>query len=70
MYFFYVCPGWEGSANDARVLENAEPSLSALVSSEGESEFGQAQDMREMVLERDRRAMTMWLDYVEYQQRG
>jgi len=24
MYFFYVCPGWEGSANDARVLENAE----------------------------------------------
>jgi len=24
MYFFYVCPGWEGSANDAGVLENAE----------------------------------------------
>jgi hypothetical protein len=24
MYFFYVCSGWEGSANDARVLENAE----------------------------------------------
>ena len=24
MYFFYICPGWEGSANDARVLENAE----------------------------------------------
>jgi len=24
MYFFYVCPGWEGAANDARVLENAE----------------------------------------------
>ena len=24
MYFFYVCPCWEGSANDARVLENAE----------------------------------------------
>jgi hypothetical protein len=23
MYFFYVCSGWEGSANDARVLENA-----------------------------------------------
>jgi hypothetical protein len=24
MYFFYVCAGWEGSANDSRVLENAE----------------------------------------------
>jgi len=24
MYFFYVCSSWEGSANDARVLENAE----------------------------------------------
>lgn len=24
MYFFYICAGWEGSANDARVLENAE----------------------------------------------
>lgn len=23
MYFFYVCPSWEGSANDARVLEYA-----------------------------------------------
>jgi len=24
MYFFYVYSGWEGSANDAQVLENAE----------------------------------------------
>jgi len=24
MYFFYVCPYWEGAANDTRVLENAE----------------------------------------------
>lgn len=24
MYFCYVCLGWEASANDARVLENAE----------------------------------------------
>lgn len=24
MYFFYICPGWEGSANDARVLVNTE----------------------------------------------
>ena len=24
MYLFYIWPGWEGSANDARVLANAE----------------------------------------------
>ena len=24
MYFFYICPGWEGSANKARALEKAE----------------------------------------------
>ena len=23
MYFFYIFPGWEGSANDSRVLDNA-----------------------------------------------
>jgi hypothetical protein len=23
LYFCYVCPGWEGSAHDGRVLENA-----------------------------------------------
>jgi len=24
MYFFYICPGWEASANHARVVDNAE----------------------------------------------
>lgn len=33
---------------------------------EEEGEFGQGQDMRAMVLEGDRRAMKMCIDYVEY----
>ena len=49
-------------------MGNAE--VGSLDNSEEEREFGQAQDMREMVLERDRRATKMWIDYVEYQQRG